>query len=213
MFCELMIDPDQRTASKEMLLIMKASKKLSMSSVNASTRAHYHYCSCLIYSHVGQVCACLRLCVCVNARFTFLIPPTPPMTAHQLCRYSDSAGAPLVWLLKIKSNWAQMKQLVTNPSSQSPTAPHDSCLAYYTGWHISADTHFPVFYEPAHRPKSLPSLIRHNRKLLMLPIIYHVSFYLYSWVCRGDLIKAEDLSKGCIVCLIGSVKRWSISKL
>lgn len=178
-----------------------------MFSVNASTRAHYHYCSCLNYCCVSQVCACLCLCVWMCASLSLTPPPTPPMTAHQLCRYSDSAAAPLVQLLKIKFNWAQMKQLVTNPSSQSPTAPHDSCLAYYTGWHISADTHFPEFYEPAHQPKSLPSLIRHNQKLLMVRIIFLVSVYLYSWLCRGDLIEAEDLSKGCIVCLIGSVKR------
>lgn len=99
MFCELMIDPDQRiaTASIEILLIMRASKKQSTLDVNASVRAHYHHFSCLNCLTVmsvrcvwAYVCACAWMC-------------TPPMTAHQLCRYSDSAGAPLLRLLS--SSW------------------------------------------------------------------------------------------------------------
>lgn len=45
------------------------------------------------------VCACVWMSACLLISYF----PSPPMTALQLCRYSDSAGAPLVQLLS--SSW------------------------------------------------------------------------------------------------------------
>lgn len=67
-------------------------------SLNASVRAHYLYFSCLNRDTVMSV-RCVRQSVCAHGVcvlvFTVPISLIPLMKAHQLCRYSDSAGAPL----------------------------------------------------------------------------------------------------------------------
>lgn len=52
----------------------------------------------LRYCYVSQVhaCLCVRVGACACLHFPYFLIV---MTAHQLCRYSDSAGAPLVRLL------------------------------------------------------------------------------------------------------------------
>ncbi len=90
-----MIDPDWRTApaSKDMQLIMEAYKKLMLCSLELFSLLELCYC------YVSKVCVFVSvgLKVCASLHFPYL--PTPPMTAHQLCRHSDSTGALLVQLL------------------------------------------------------------------------------------------------------------------
>lgn len=85
---------------------------------------------------------------------TFLQLSTLLMTAHQSCRYSDTAFAVCPFLenhFYLTPKWTPPTPTHTYVHYLSSTKLYDSYFAYYTWWHISTSTHFPVF--SFHRPK------------------------------------------------------------
>lgn len=169
----------------------------------------------LRYCYVSQLCVLVWPCASLHLPYFSTPLPWQPISSIAIV---TAPVLPPVWLLSsswkstlIEPKWNNWSPA---PPSQSPTAPHESCWAYYTLWHILSDAHFPGFYQPFPRAdKPLPSPIRRNwTVVVMVSIVSLVSLHRHSWFCKGDLIEGEDKSRGCIVCLKASVKRQSISR-
>lgn len=146
----------------------------------------------------------LQLChsgVCVCACLHFPYSPTPPLTAHPLCRYSDSTDAPLVRLLSPSWTSSLIEPKWNNWSPNLLPVTHSRCsqqLLSLLCWrsHFCRSTFSQILW--ASSQTGLYPFSSYIIKALMVPIISLVAFQPLSWLCKGDLIEAESLSRSVL---------------
>lgn len=167
----------------------------------------------LRYCYVSQLRVYVRLCASLHLPYFSTPLPWQPISSIAIV---TAPVLPPVWLLS--SSW---KSALIEPkwNNWSPAAPpsHPQLLMKVAELIMLCDTFcqmriFLDFISHFREQTSLYPVSSGVTELLMVSIVSLVSLHRHSWFCKGDLIEGEDLSSGCIVCLIASVKRQSISR-
>lgn len=144
----------------------------------------------LHYCYVSQVCECV--CEC----FSYF--PAPPLTAHQLCRHSDSAGVPPVQLLSSSRTSSLIEPRWNNWS------PNPSSVIYSSLWQLLSllfrmtDSCRYTFSCILWAGSQTKVFIQASDDISAVDGPYHFLCLFPSWFCKRGLIR-----RGIVVCCNG----------